>query len=55
VSAAVTVLPLNHPLRIAEEIATLDHISEGRLDSGSAAAAAWMGGKTGAPRRWWSS
>src|SRR4029453_850037 len=34
VSAAVTVLPLNHPLLIAEEIATLDHISEGRLDSG---------------------
>ena len=43
-SAAVTVLPLNHPLRIAEEISTLDHISEGRLDSGSAAAASWMGG-----------
>ena len=34
VGTAVTVLPLNHPLRIAEEIATLDHISEGRLEFG---------------------
>ena len=31
---AVYVLPLNHPLRIAEEIATLDHVSEGRVDLG---------------------
>jgi len=34
VGTAVTVLPLNHPLRIAEEIATLDQISEGRLEFG---------------------
>jgi alkanesulfonate monooxygenase SsuD/methylene tetrahydromethanopterin reductase-like flavin-dependent oxidoreductase (luciferase family) len=34
VGTAVTVLPLNHPLRIAEEVATLDHISEGRVEFG---------------------
>src|SRR5215467_14663196 len=34
VGTAVTVLPLNHPLRIAEEVATLDHISEGRFEFG---------------------
>jgi alkanesulfonate monooxygenase SsuD/methylene tetrahydromethanopterin reductase-like flavin-dependent oxidoreductase (luciferase family) len=34
VGTAVQVLPLNHPLRIAEEVATLDHISEGRLEFG---------------------
>ena len=34
VGTAVTVLPLNHPLRIAEEVATLDHISQGRLEFG---------------------
>jgi alkanesulfonate monooxygenase SsuD/methylene tetrahydromethanopterin reductase-like flavin-dependent oxidoreductase (luciferase family) len=34
VGTAVSVLPLNHPLRIAEEIATLDHISEGRFEFG---------------------
>src|SRR3989441_2225554 len=34
IGTAVTVLPLNHPLRIAEEVATLDHISEGRVEFG---------------------
>jgi alkanesulfonate monooxygenase SsuD/methylene tetrahydromethanopterin reductase-like flavin-dependent oxidoreductase (luciferase family) len=34
IGTAVTVLPLNHPLRIAEEVATLDHISEGRVQFG---------------------
>src|SRR5499433_601000 len=28
---AVQVLPLCHPLRLAEEVATLDHVSQGRL------------------------
>ena len=31
---AVYVLPLNHPVRIAEEIATLDQVSGGRIDLG---------------------
>src|SRR6266480_5031587 len=34
VGTAVSVLPLNHPLRIAEEVATLDQISEGRFEFG---------------------
>src|SRR4029450_12402262 len=34
VGTAVQVLPLNHPLRIAEEVATVDHISEGRFAFG---------------------
>ncbi len=29
-----TVLPLNDPVRVAEQAATLDHLSEGRLDFG---------------------
>src|ERR1700758_2069344 len=31
IGIAVQVLPLCHPLRLAEEVATLDHISHGRL------------------------
>jgi len=34
IGLAVMLLPLGHPIRMAEEIATLDHISEGRLDIG---------------------
>ena len=34
VGTAVCVLPLRNPLRVAEEVATLDHISGGRLDFG---------------------
>jgi len=34
VGIAVNVLPLSHPIRIAEEAATVDHISEGRFDFG---------------------
>jgi alkanesulfonate monooxygenase SsuD/methylene tetrahydromethanopterin reductase-like flavin-dependent oxidoreductase (luciferase family) len=31
---AVSVLPLGHPLRLAEDVATLDHLSGGRLEYG---------------------
>ena len=31
---AVQLLPLNHPLRLAGEVATLDHLSQGRFDFG---------------------
>ena len=34
IGMAVQVLPLNNPLRIAEEVATVDHISGGRFDFG---------------------
>ena len=34
IGIAVQVLPLAHPLRLAEEVATLDHLSKGRLDFG---------------------
>ena len=39
---AITVLPLDHPLRIAEDAATIDHLSHGRLDFGI--------GRSGSPR-----
>jgi alkanesulfonate monooxygenase SsuD/methylene tetrahydromethanopterin reductase-like flavin-dependent oxidoreductase (luciferase family) len=42
VGLAVQVLPLNNPLRIAEEAATVDHISQGRFDFGI--------GRSGFPR-----
>jgi alkanesulfonate monooxygenase SsuD/methylene tetrahydromethanopterin reductase-like flavin-dependent oxidoreductase (luciferase family) len=42
VGMAVQVLPLNNPLRIAEEAATVDHISGGRFDFGI--------GRSGSPR-----
>jgi alkanesulfonate monooxygenase SsuD/methylene tetrahydromethanopterin reductase-like flavin-dependent oxidoreductase (luciferase family) len=31
---AVQVLPLSHPLRLAEDVATLDHLSKGRVEFG---------------------
>jgi len=34
IGLAVQVLPLIHPLRLAEDVATLDHLSKGRLDFG---------------------
>jgi len=34
VSTAVVVLPFNDPLRVAEDWATLDHLSKGRVDVG---------------------
>ena len=34
VGVAVNVLPLAHPIRMAEEVATLDHISQGRVEFG---------------------
>jgi alkanesulfonate monooxygenase SsuD/methylene tetrahydromethanopterin reductase-like flavin-dependent oxidoreductase (luciferase family) len=42
VGTAVQVLPLGHPLRIAEEAATVDHLSHGRFDFGI--------GRSGSPR-----
>src|SRR5881628_3236409 len=34
IGIAVQVLPLSHPLRLAEDVATVDHLSRGRLDFG---------------------
>ncbi len=34
VGVAVNVLPLTHPIRVAEEVATVDHISRGRVEFG---------------------
>ena len=34
VGVAVNVLPLAHPIRLAEEVATVDHISRGRVEFG---------------------
>lgn len=34
VGTGVYVLPLNHPIRIAEEVATLDYVSQGRFSLG---------------------
>jgi alkanesulfonate monooxygenase SsuD/methylene tetrahydromethanopterin reductase-like flavin-dependent oxidoreductase (luciferase family) len=34
VGTAVQLLPLNHPLRVAGEVTTLDHLSHGRFDFG---------------------
>ena len=42
VGTAVQVLPLSNPLRIAEDVATVDQLSEGRFDFGI--------GRSGSPR-----
>jgi len=42
VGTAVQLLPLNHPLRVAGEVATLDHLSHGRFAFGV--------GRSGGPR-----
>jgi alkanesulfonate monooxygenase SsuD/methylene tetrahydromethanopterin reductase-like flavin-dependent oxidoreductase (luciferase family) len=42
VGTAVQLLPLNHPLRVAGEVTTLDHLSKGRFDFGI--------GRSGSPR-----
>ena len=42
VGTAVQLLPLNHPLRVAGEVTTLDHLSQGRFDFGI--------GRSGCPR-----
>jgi alkanesulfonate monooxygenase SsuD/methylene tetrahydromethanopterin reductase-like flavin-dependent oxidoreductase (luciferase family) len=42
VGTAVQLLPLNHPLRVAGEITTLDQLSQGRFDFGI--------GRSGSPR-----
>src|SRR3989449_2077551 len=42
VGTAVQLLPLNHPLRVAGEVAPLDHLSQGRFDFGI--------GRSGGPR-----
>src|SRR5499433_4034855 len=42
VGTAVQLLPLNHPLRVAGEVTTLDQLSQGRFDFGI--------GRSGSPR-----
>src|SRR5216117_784942 len=34
IGIAVQVLPLSHPLRLAEDVATVDHLTRGRLEFG---------------------
>ncbi|MAG36775.1 MAG: hypothetical protein CL878_11120 [Dehalococcoidia bacterium] len=37
----VIVLPYHHPIRVAERVATLDHLAEGRVDFGTGRSAAY--------------
>ena len=53
----VIVLPYHHPVRVAERVATLDHLAEGRVDFGTGRSGAYeltgMGIDPGQSREMW--